>query len=295
MATITSVYGTGDGNSTSTSGGIAVTVDGATVPDDATQMKICSLEEGQNTWRVLHQNLNADHYYHLSNRKRGYRHLVRVDSEPDAVLCDSMGRDVWGAARPAPPSNLGTSSIGDTSITVTWTQPGDHPHASWATGYNTDLQANAPLESTIGTFTTGFSQSITGLAEATDYRLFVRTVVRRNNETLDNAISAWRSATARTTGGDSTLPGRPRDFTITRGEGKLTTTWSPAPTDSSRPITQQRVNWHPASDNPWDPSSRRQNLPADAATFTVSDLPCGVPCILHVRAQLERQYGAGTC
>ncbi len=288
---ITSVYGSGDGNDTFPTGGISVTVDGDTIPSGATQVKICSLEEGSAQYQVLHQNLNNDYWWHLAARKRGYRYRVTVDSEPNAVQCDYMGGEVWGSPRPAPVSNVSTSNISNTSITLTWTNPEDHRDASWETGYNTNVNASDPIESTIGNFTTGSSQTITGLSASTEYRLFVRTVTRRNGETLDNSISTWRSVTARTTGGDGTLPGRPQNLTIAQGEGHLTATWDPAPTDSSRPITQQRFNWYPASENPWDPSSERISLPADATTHTVTDLPCGVPYILRVRARNSAGWG----
>ena len=175
-----------------------------------------------------------------------------------------------------------------------WDAPSETPadyRLSWAkVGTQfltwTDLSGNA--------FPTDTSYTITDLEEGEAYKLMVRARYGGTSGDWSGnvAITVAGIATTPVTSDNSTVPGTPRDLSVSRGgNGALTVSWQAPSSDGGLALTGYVVQWKEAG-NSWDVPADVSEETTTATTHTVTGLTNGVSYTVRVLA--TNQAGSGS-
>ena len=195
---------------------------------------------------------------------------------------NSSGSSSWSSSSSATPDvapgkpNAPTVTIGDQSLSVSWTQPSNSGSA--ITGY--DVQYKKTSESTWTAHSHGdttTSTTISGLDNGTSYHVQVRAYNA-------NVKGSWSNST---TGTPNILPGTPDAPTVTRGNGSLSVSWT-KPSNSGSAITGYVVRRCSGSncDSETNPTWTNKNVSGGSTTSTtLSSLTNGTEYSVQVAAK----------
>ncbi len=221
----------------------------------------------------------------ITGLTNGTTYRVRV------AATNSVGDSTWSSYRTGKPKDkpatpdAPTVVSGNLSLAVSWTAPADN--GSNITGYKVrycggenaecwnDDSSDWKEKSASGTSTT-----ITGLTNATTYRVKVR---------ARNALGdgPWSSETEGTPGAPA-APSRP---SLTEGNNQLAATWT-APSNRGDTITAYGVEYCDSSNDCTDDSNWTDDSPSDVVlSHTITGLTNGTTYKVRVRAQNLRGWG----
>ena len=154
---------------------------------------------------------------------------------------NSVGSGSWSDSASGTPVAAATApgkvgrpsvSVGDGSLTVSWSTPSDGGSA--ITGYEVWYSPQTSSQSWTRT-TTATSVTLTGLTNGTSYRVHVRA---QNSQDF----GSWSDAASGTPVGAAAVPDKVGQPSVSAGDGSLTVSWLP-PSDGGSAITDYDVRY----------------------------------------------------